>query len=76
MGLQAHIPYSMFFQGGNFHELIAICENFTLEILTKSILSPSALGDSQQFMKISSLKGWNRPIRKSFPPRKNLLAIW
>ena len=38
--MNSNIPYSGFFDGENFHkfhELIAICENFTLEAFTLDI---------------------------------------
>ena len=50
------IPYSGFFEGENFHEFhesIAIRENFTLEIFTKSIRHCVLL---MRFMKIFPLE--------------------
>ena len=62
-----------FFKGENFHEFhesIAIRENFTLEIFTKSIRHCVLL---TSFVKISPSKSWITAIRENFPPRENLL---
>ena len=56
-----------FFEGENFHESIAIRENFSLEIITKSIRHCVLL---TRFVKISPSKSWIRAIHENFPPRK------